>query len=390
MIKINMDKIEELLTRGVAQIIPTKEDLEKELRSGKKLRLYTGIDPTGSQVHIGHTAWMWKLRAFQDLGHEVIVLIGDFTGMIGDPSGKSDARKILTKEEVDKNAETYKEQIGKIIRFDGPNAAIIRRNSEWHSQMSALETARNMSYLTFAQVMERDMFKERIKSGKDLYLSEFLYPYLQGYDSVAMDVDLEVGGSDQLFNMMTGRDLMHKMKRKNKFVMGLKLVTDASGKKIGKTEGNAIAITGKPEILYGQIMSLPDETIAQVFESCTNIPLVQIPHDGHPMENKKKLAWQIVFQYNNKEAADAAQKHFESTVQAGEVPQDIPTISVKSTNIVDVLVETKLASSKSEAKRLIEQKGVRVNDQVISNFEFQISNSCVINIGRRFIKIIYG
>ncbi|MEK7504394.1 MAG: S4 domain-containing protein [Patescibacteria group bacterium] len=137
-------------------------------------------------------------------------------------------------------------------------------------------------------------------------------------------------------------------------------------------------------------MSLPDETIAQVFESCTNIPLVQIPHDGHPMENKKKLAWQIVFQYNNKEAADAAQKHFESTVQAGEVPQDIPTISVKSTNIVDVLVETKLASSKSEAKRLIEQKGVRVNDQVISNFEFQISNSCVINIGRRFIKIIYG
>ena len=156
MIKINMDKIEELLTRGVAQIIPTKEDLEKELRSGKKLRLYTGIDPTGSQVHIGHTAWMWKLRAFQDLGHEVIVLIGDFTGMIGDPSGKSDARKILTKEEVDKNAETYKEQIGKIIRFDGPNAAIIRRNSEWHSQMSALETARNMSYLTFAQVMERE------------------------------------------------------------------------------------------------------------------------------------------------------------------------------------------------------------------------------------------
>ncbi len=385
-----MDKIDELLTRGVSQIIPNKEDLEKELRSGKKLRLYTGIDPTGSQVHIGHTAWMWKLRAFQDLGHEVIVLIGDFTGMIGDPSGKSDARKILTKEEVDKNAETYKEQIGKIIRFDGPNAATIRRNSEWHGKMSALEMAQNMSYLTFAQVLERDMFQERLKSGKDLYISEFLYPFMQGYDSVAMDVDLEVGGSDQLFNMMTGRDLMHKMKRKNKFVMGLRLITDASGNKIGKTEGNAIAITGKPEVLYGQIMSLPDEVITSIFESCTNVPLDQIPHDGHPMENKKKLAWQIVFQYNNKQDANAAQKHFESTVQAGETPTDIPSISIsnlKSKTIVDVLVETGLASSKSEAKRLIEQHGVRINNQE-SMINDQVKNGDIINVGaRKFVKV---
>jgi tyrosyl-tRNA synthetase len=384
-----MDKIEELLTRGVSQIIPTKDDLEKELRGGKKLRLYTGIDPTGAQVHIGHTAWMWKLRAFQDLGHEVIVLIGDFTGMIGDPSGKSDARKILTKEEVDKNAETYKEQIGKIIRFDGPNAATIRRNSEWHSKMSALDTARNMSYLTFAQVMERDMFKERLNSGKDLYLSEFLYPYLQGYDSVAMDVDLEVGGSDQLFNMMTGRDLMHKMKRKNKFVMGLKLVTDASGKKIGKTEGNAIAITGKPEVLYGQVMSLPDEIISSIFESCTNVPFDQIPSGNRPMDDKKKLAWQIVFQYNDKVAADVAQEYFESTFQQKQTPQDIVTVTVTGNKILDVLVETKLASSKSEAKRLIEQGGVRVNDTNVSNYELRIMNLDIINVGaRKFVKVL--
>lgn len=383
-----MDKIDELLTRGVAQIIPTKEALEKELRSGKKLRLYTGIDPTGAQVHIGHTAWMWKLRAFQDLGHEVIVLIGDFTGMIGDPSGKSEARKVLTKEEVDKNAETYKEQIGKIIRFDGPNAATIRRNSEWHSKMSVLEMARNMSYLTFAQVLERDMFQERLKSGKDLYISEFLYPFMQGYDSVAMDVDLEVGGSDQLFNMMTGRDLMHKMKRKNKFVMGLKLITDASGNKIGKTEGNAIAITGKPEVLYGQIMSLPDETISSIFESCTNVPLDQIPHGNNPMENKKKLAWQIVFQYNDEKVADDAQKQFESTFQQKQTPQDIETKKVESRNIVEVLVESKLASSKSEAKRLIEQGGVRVDNTVISNFQFLISNNQIVNVGaRKFVKV---
>jgi tyrosyl-tRNA synthetase len=384
-----MDPITELLTRGVEKIIPSRNELEQVLRSGKKLRLYTGIDPTGELIHIGHTAWMWKLRAFQDLGHEVIVLIGDFTGMIGDPSGKSDTRKLLSEAEIENNAKTYREQIGKIIRFDGPNAAIIRRNSEWHTKMSVLEVARNMSYLTFAQVMERDMFQERLKKGQDLFLNEFMYPYLQGYDSVAMDVDLEVGGSDQLFNMLTGRDLMHKMKRKNKFVMALKLITDSGGNKIGKTEGNAIAITGKPETLYGQIMSLPDETVVSVFQSCTNIPLVQIPDMSDPMAAKKKLAWQIVCQYNNKDSADQAQKHFESTVQDRQLPSDIPGFTVSSDNIIDVLVETKLASSKSEARRLVDQEGIKLDGQKITDYQTSVKSGSVISSGsRHFARII--
>lgn len=385
-----MDQIDELLTRGVDKIYPSKEELERVLRSGKKLRLYTGIDPTGKQIHIGHTVWMWKLRAFQDAGHKVIVLIGDFTGMIGDPSGKSTSRKVLTSEQVKENAKSYKQQIGKIILFEGPNAAQIRFNSEWHATMSLIEMARAMHHLTLAQVVERDLFQARLKSGQDLFLNEFFYPFFQGYDSVALDVDLEVGGSDQMFNMMTGRDLMKKMKGKEKFVMTLKLITDASGHKIGKTEGNAIAVDGKPEILYGQIMSLPDEAVLPVFESCTPIPLDKIPHDGHPMDLKKKLAWQIVFQFNDKAAADSAQTHFESTFQQGQTPTDIPEAHVKSTNIVDVLVESRLASSKSDARRLIDQGGVTVSSQKISDptYNLQPTTNHIVQVGpRKFVKI---
>jgi len=389
-----MDKIDELLTRGVDQIYPSKSELEKVLRSGKKIRLYTGIDPTGKDIHIGHTVWMWKLRAFQDAGHEVIVLIGDFTGMIGDPSGKSEARKVLTAEQVLENATTYKQQIGKIIRFEGENAAQIRFNSEWHSKMSALEAARLMRHLTIAQVMERDMFKKRLESGQDLYLNEFFYPFLQGYDSVAMDVDLEVGGSDQMFNMMTGRDLMKKIKAKEKFVMTLKLITDPSGKKIGKTEGNAIAITGNPETLYGQVMSLPDEVIVQLYESATNIPMSEVQeiqarlaNHENPMITKKSLAWQIVSQYHGLSAADSAQQAFESVFQQGSTPEDLPEVHLTSPNIVDALIESGLAASKSAARRLIDQRGVSVDGQTVSDPAHTLTQPSILKVGRRFIKV---
>lgn len=211
-----MDKIDEVLSRGVANVYPSKQELEKVLRSGKKIRLYNGIDPTGNTLHLGHMVVLRKLRQFQDLGHGVIMLIGDFTGMIGDPSGKSETRKPLTREQVLENAKNYKEQASKILRFEGGNPAEIKYNSEWLDKLSYSEVANIASLLTYAQVIERDMFQKRIKEGKDLFLSEFLYPLMQGYDSVAMDVDLEVGGSDQTFNMLTGRDLMKKMKGKEK------------------------------------------------------------------------------------------------------------------------------------------------------------------------------
>jgi tyrosyl-tRNA synthetase len=220
-----MDPIEELLTRGVEKIYPTKEALEKVLKSDKKIKLYQGFDPTGSHLHLGHMVGFRKLRQFQNLGHEVIFLIGDFTGMIGDPSGKSDSRKPLTREEVLENAKSYKEQAGKILNFEGNNPVKLMFNSEWLSKLNYAEILQMASLVTYAQIIERDMFQKRIQEGKDLYLSEFLYPLMQGYDSIAMDVDLEVGGSDQIFNMLAGRDLMKKVKNKEKFVLATQLLS---------------------------------------------------------------------------------------------------------------------------------------------------------------------
>ncbi len=391
-----MDKIDELLTRGVAQIIPSKDDLENLLRSKKKIRLYTGIDPTSPEIHIGHTVWMWKLRAFQELGHEVIVLIGDFTGTVGDPSGKSEARKTLELEQVRDNAKTYIQQIGKIIRFNGPNPAKVRYNSEWLAKLSIVEIAQIMSKLTVAQVIERDMFQKRLQAGKDLFLNEFLYPVMQGYDSVILDVDLEVGGTDQLFNMMTGRDLMKKLKNQQKLVMTLKLLTDGAGNKIGKTEGNAIAIAGNPDTLFGQIMSLPDSSILPIYELATNIPMSEINsirsilgENKDVMSLKKELSWQIVSQFNTPGVADQARKSFESTFQKKEEPLEIQPIKVTSPDIIDALVQSRLAPSKSQARRLVEQGAVEVNGVKITNSKAQIVNGNSVRVGKtKFARFI--
>lgn len=394
-----MDKIEELLTRGVANIIPNKEDLEKILRSGKKLRVYQGFDPTSPQFHIGHVVGLRKLKQWQNLGHEVIFLIGDFTGMIGDPTGKDKTRVPLTKEQVLKNAKTYKAQASKILRFEGENAVKIRYNSEWLEKIAASELIRLTSYLTFQQVIERDMFQKRLQDNMNISISEFLYPFMQGYDSVAMNVDVEVGGNDQLFNMLTGRDLMHKIKKKNKFVMTTPLLTDSQGAKIGKTEGNAIALTDKPEDLFGKIMSLPDETIVRGLEYLTDVPILEIEKINKALENgnnpviyKKKLAFEIVKQLNSVVDAKIAQENFEKTVQGEKIPEDIPIFQHKGNdqNIIDLLMQTKLATSRANAKRLIEQGGVSLNDQIINNpnFPYIPNDGDIIRVGkRRFIKV---
>ncbi|PIV45357.1 MAG: tyrosine--tRNA ligase, partial [Candidatus Nealsonbacteria bacterium CG02_land_8_20_14_3_00_37_10] len=225
-------KIDEVLTRGVEKIYPSKNALEKVLRSGKKVRLYNGIDPTG-KLHLGHLAVLRKLRQFQDLGHEVIVLIGDFTATIGDPTDKLAVRKPLTRQEILKNAKNYKKQIGKVLDLGKSNLRFLY-NEQWSNKLKPIDLLGIFSYFTVARLLERDMFQKRIKEGRDVLLHEFVYPVFQAYDSVAMDVDLEVGGNDQTFNMMRGRDLMRKMKNKEKFVMALKLLTDPTGKKMGK------------------------------------------------------------------------------------------------------------------------------------------------------------
>lgn len=396
-----MDKIEELLTRGVEKIYPSKEDLEKVLRSGKKLRLYQGFDPSGIKLHIGHIVGLRKLRQFQNLGHKVIFLIGDFTGMIGDPSGKSETRKPLTREEVLVNAESYKEQVSKLLDFEGNNPVEIKYNSEWLSKLTAVDFLKLTSYFSAQQIIERDMFKKRLKEGKDLFLSEFLYPLLQGYDSVAMDVDLEVGGNDQLFNMMTGRDLMHKMKRKNKFVMTTPLLTDKNGNKIGKTEGNVIALDTKPEDLFGMMMNLPDEVIIKCFEFITDLPPVEIDtfkialkKGANPMIFKKKLAYTLVRMLNSDKEAKNAQLFFETTFQKKEIAADIPVIEIgpATTSLPAVLLieMTKLTKSRSEIRRLMAEKAIEIDGNVLADpkEEIEIKDGMVIRVGKhRFIKI---
>ncbi|MEK7071923.1 MAG: tyrosine--tRNA ligase, partial [Patescibacteria group bacterium] len=314
--KINTDpeKIEEVLTRGVEKIFPNKEELEKVLLSGKKIRLYNGIDPTG-KLHIGHLVILRKLRQFQDLGHEVIVLIGDFTAMIGDPTDKSATRKPLTRSQVLENAKNYKKQIGKILDLKKSNVRFLQ-NEKWTNKLKPVDLLKIASTFTVARLLERDMFQKRIQENKDIHLHEFLYPIFQAYDSVTMDVDLEVGGNDQTFNMLAGRDLMKKMANKEKFVMALKLLTDPTGKKMGKTEGNMVNLDESPKEIFGKIMSWPDGIIPAGFELLTGLDCPGIS----PREAKAQLAKEVIKICHSQEAADSAEKEFNQVFKEGGLP----------------------------------------------------------------------
>lgn len=371
-----MDKIQELLTRGVDTVYPTTDELEKVLRSGKKLKLYQGFDPTGTQLHLGHMVGLRKLRQWQDLGHHVIFLIGDFTATVGDPTGKDKMRPTLTKEQVLENAKTYKEQAGKILRFDGENAIEIKYNSEWLDKMSGAEFMHLSSLISYNQIIERDMFQKRLEKNESIGVLELMYPILQGYDSVSMDVDLEIGGSDQMFNMMIGRELMQKMKNKDKFIMTTPLLADSEGRKIGKTEGNVIGLTDAPADLFGKIMTLPDDVIAKGLEYLTDIPMEEIEtiknklsEGEHPMQFKKRLAFEVTKQLHSESEAQAAQEEFVRVVQQKEKPTNIPTATITNAraSIAEILVETGLVLSKSDAKRVIAQGGVTVNDKSVEN-----------------------
>lgn len=394
-----MDKIEEVLTRGVDKIYPTREGLEKVLRSDKKLTLYQGFDPTGTQLHIGHMTGLMKLRQFQNLGHKVIFLIGDGTGQAGDPSGKTKARdKFFTRDELRKNAIDYVKQASKIVRFEGENAAEIKYNSDWLNKLSLPEILDLIGHVSWQQLAERDLFQERIKSGETLNLREAIYPLLQGYDSVAMKVDLEIGGSDQTFNMLIGRQLVKDYLNKEKFVLTTSLLTDSDGKKIGKTEGNVTAITAPANDLYGMVMSLGDDVIAKCFENLTEISMAKVREmekkiqaGKNPMVFKKQLAFELTKMLNDEKAAQGAQENFEKTVQSGEMPTDIPTFKVTaSKQLLDIIVEANLVTSKSEARRLVEQGAVEVDGKKVrENLELSPTDGTIIKAGKRkFIKLI--
>lgn len=357
-------EIEELLTRGVDKIYPSKEELKKVLESGKKLKLYQGFDPTGDKLHLGHLTGLLKLKDWQKLGHDVIFLIGDGTGQAGDPSGKTKSRNsFFNLASLRSNATSYPKQLEKILNS---GKLSIKYNSEWLNKLTLpdiLEIAGNFSW---QQLAERDLFQERVKSGETLSLREALYPLLQAYDSVEMDVDLEIGGSDQTFNMLFGRTLMKSMKRKDKFVMTTPLIADASGRKIGKSEGNVIALDNSQQ-LYAKIMSLPDEIIVKGLECLTRVPMdrvkeveKKINEGNNPMAYKKELAFEIVSLLHGKQAAEEAEKIFVKTFSEKETPSDIQTVQVsKGTSLVEILLKHGLVSSKTEFNRLNKEGAIK-------------------------------
>lgn len=402
-----MDKIDELLTRAVENIYPSREALEKVLRRGKKLTLYQGFDPSGIQLHIGHLTGLMKLKAWQDLGHQVIFLIGDGTGQAGDPSGKSRTRdKFLNLDELRQNSKDYVLQAGKVINFHGSNPVKILYNSDWLNELKLVDILNIAQNFSLQQLEERDMFVERKKKGETINMREFMYPLLQGYDSVAMKVDLELGGSDQTFNMLCGRTLVKSYLHKEKFVMTTPLITDSQGKKIGKTEGNVIALTSPPNDFYGMVMNLPDEVLVKCFECTTDLPLEEVQkikkalEEGeNPMIYKKFLAFTLTRMLNDEKKAKEAKEHFEKTVQEGEIPSDIPekviSLPAQAGNqqlvIVKILVESGLTNSNAEAKRLVEQGGVELNGQKITdpNQTIKVNSGDILKAGKRkYIKLI--
>ncbi len=391
-----MDEIAELLGRGVENIYPTKEALEKVLRSGKKLRLYQGFDPSMPSLHLGNFAGLMKLRQFQKLGHEVIFLAGDFTGMIGDPTDKLATRRMLSREEARKNIEGWKKQAEKVLDFEGENPVKFKFNSEWLDKVTFKDLIEITSKFTVQQMIERDMFQKRLKEGKPIYLHEFLYPVAQAIDCVEMDVDLEVGGTDQTFNMLAGRTLMKALKDKEKFVLVTKLLVDAQGNKVGKTTGNALFLDSTPEQFFGGVMSFPDEVIVLGFEILTEVPFVpseiekEVAKD--PLSAKKRLAFEIVKLLWGEGSAKKAQEEFERTFQKKELPENVPLVEVKARDrakIEELLVETQLAPSMSEAKRLVKQGAVDIEGRTAKpNEEILLRDGTVVKVGKnRFVKI---
>ncbi len=398
MVSTDSEKIEELLTRGVENVYPSVDFLRSRLMSGERLTVYNGVDPTGPTLHVGHMIQVRKLRLFQELGHRVIFLIGDYTATIGDPD-KTGVREPLTHEEVLLNAKLYKKQASVFLNFDGDNPAEFKYNSEWLAKLSFAETLQLASHITHAQLVKREMFQKRIADGKDLYLHEFMYPLMQGYDSVAMNVDGEVGGNDQTFNMLTGRDLMKKITGKEKFVVTTKLLADANGVKMGKTSGNMVPLTDQPEEMFGKVMSWTDGMIIPGFELCTDLTMreiegiaAELAEGVNPLEKKLCLAEKIVETYYGTKGAKAAHDHFKSVVQNKEIPEEIPEVSApEGTALAEILIENAVVKSKTEFRRLVEEGAVHDLDsgEEIKDPSATLGSSLLtLKIGkRRFLRI---
>lgn len=391
--------VDELLTRGVEKIYPTYAELKKKLMSGDQIRLYCGFDPSAPALHVGNAILIAKLGQFQKLGHEVIFLIGGFTGMIGDPTDKVSARNKLNREEVMANAINFQKQASAYLSFEGDNAARVQYNNEWHDKLNFKDLIELASNFTVQQMITRDMFQKRLAEEKPIFLHEFLYPLAQAYDSVVMDVDLEVGGNDQMFNMMCGRDLQKSLGGKDKSVLTMKLLTDNNGNKMGKSEGNAFFLDDAASDMYGKIMSWSDGVLYSAFELCTNINLKESDMliKANPRDAKMRLAYEITKINHGEAGAQEAQDYFIKTVQNKEIPDEIEErkITEDKLNIVELLMLLELAPSKTEARRLIEQGGIKLGDSenltpiTDAKAEVDIISGLIVQRGKRqFVKIV--
>jgi len=384
----------ELIERGVVDLVSREElirKLKKSLETGVPLKVKAGFDPTAPDLHLGHTVLLQKLKHFQDLGHEVYFLIGDFTGLIGDPTGKSETRKALTREDVAKNAETYKEQVFRIL---DPEKTRVVFNSTWLGLLSSYDMIRLASQLTVARMLEREDFRTRFDSGKPISIHEFMYPLIQGYDSVAMEADVELGGTDQLFNVLMGRDLQRSRGQEPQVVLTLPLLEGLDGvNKMSKSLGNYIGITEAAGDIYGKVLSISDELMFRYYELLSDLSSSEISAlkagiecgNLHPKEVKKRLARELTARFHGQEAAVAAENNFEEVFKKGGLPDEIPELTLQATEplwIPQLLLDADLVNSTSDGRRMIKQNAVTIDGEKVTDM-----NGTVVPKGEMLIKV---
>ncbi len=389
---LESDKIDNLLTRGVEEIIDITS-LKNKLKNKKQLRVKLGIDPTSPNIHLGRSIPLLKLKDFQDLGHKIVLIIGDFTGLIGDTSDKDSERPMLSEETVKENLKTYIKQAAKIIDI---NSTEIYHNSEWLSKLDYMAIGRQADAFSLNQFISRENISRRLDSGKRVSLRELLYPLMQGYDSVQVKSDVEIGGTDQRFNLLAGRDLQRLYGQEPQDVITNPLIEGLDGRKMSSSFGNTINLFDTPNNIFGKVMSLRDDLIVKYFTLLTRIEMQKIEeykklleNEANPRNIKMELAFELVKMYHSQKDADEAKDYFIKTFSKKEVPVDMPEFKPSAYNIILILVESKLVPSKSEARRVLNSGGVKIDNKVIKDFDYIVNPGSVLQKGKiNFLKIL--
>jgi tyrosyl-tRNA synthetase len=408
-VQAELEKQLKIIQRGAAEILPAEgliAKLRRSIETGEPLKVKLGLDPTAPDLHIGHTVVFNKLRDFQKLGHIVQLVIGDFTAQIGDPTGKSETRKQLTEAEVKENAKTYTEQLFKVL---DPDKTEIHFNSSWLSPLTFADVTFLASKCTVARMLERDDFSKRYQSGQAISIHEFFYPLMQGYDSVALKSDIELGGTDQTFNLLMGRQLQKEYAQEEQVILTMPLLEGLDGvKKMSKSLGNYIGVDEDPNNMYGKAMSIPDELMVKYFELATDLSLEELEElkqglaEGtiHPRDAKMRLGRTLVRMYHGEQAAQEAEHHFKTVFQQRDLPDDMPEVQVNAADLEDgrmwivaLLSKLGLVATNGEGRRMIQQGGVRINQQKVTDpqAKVEVQGGMVVQVGRRkFAKVILG